>query len=572
MVALAAMTVSLHAAKKDNWNKIADKRKAEYVFMEAQRQNAIENEDAYFELLEHAYNLDPTKSDVGFYLGYYQLAMAGNDSVLFNRGYHKMGEHFKRVPEDFYATYLYGNINEKLGKQELAIGVWATLDSLFPQKTEVALKHAEALNATRDSANIKKALSIYERIENGEGKNTTISTRKVRAFFALKDTSAIINEIHSLLESSPESAEYNVFAADIFSIFQENDSALFYYNRACEMDSTSGLAYYSRANFYKNQGDSAIYDREVFRALKQESLDLDVKLGLLSNYIKALYEDTEQQPRIQELFDILLEQHPHEEDIHDLYCSYLVAIKDYGSAAEQLSYALDINPGNENQWRALMSLYAQDNNYLQAAETGVNALHFHPDNTLILLLTGINYNSAKEYDSSHYYLNKALNLTDSLDFEMKSSILSSIGDMYFSANEKDSAFVYYDKAIAVNPKNLLALNNCAYYLACEGRDLERAEQMSAITIKEEPENSTSLDTYAWVLFKMKNYSRAKYYIDEALKFSDEFSEEILHHAGDIYFMAGEPEKAVEFWEQALEFAPDNELLQRKVKHQTYFYK
>ena len=71
---------------------------------------------------------------------------------------------------------------------------------------------------------------------------------------------------------------------------------------------------------------------------------------------------------------------------------------------------------------------------------------------------------------------------------------------------------------------------------------------------------------------MKQYDRAQYYIEEAFKYSDEPSAELYHHAGDIYFMTGDPDKAVEYWQQALDLEPDNEMLQRKVKHKTYFYK
>ncbi len=96
--------------------------------------------------------------------------------------------------------------------------------------------------------------------------------------------------------------------------------------------------------------------------------------------------------------------------------------------------------------------------------------------------------------------------------------------------------------------------------------------MSAITVREQPENSTSLDTYAWVFFKKGDYVLAKQYIDAALNYSDEPSSELFHHAGDIYFMSGEPDKALEYWNQAIELEPDDELLQKKVKHKTYFYK
>ena len=47
--------------------------------------------------------------------------------------------------------------------------------------------------------------------------------------------------------------------------------------------------------------------------------------------------------------------------------------------------------------------------------------------------------------------------------------------------------------------------------------------------------------------------------------------EVLEHAGDIYFMSGFPQQAVEFWQRALRLDPGNELLQRKVSNKTYFY-
>ena len=118
---------------------------------------------------------------------------------------------------------------------------------------------------------------------------------------------------------------------------------------------------------------------------------------------------------------------------------------------------------------------------------------------------------------------------------------------------------------------MLALNNCAYYLAVEGRDLDRAEHMSALTLKDQPDNATSLDTYAWIMFKKKDYVQAMVYIDKALENTEEPSCELFHHAGDIYFMNAEPEAALDFWEKALELEPENELLQKKVSHKTYFY-
>ena len=47
---------------------------------------------------------------------------------------------------------------------------------------------------------------------------------------------------------------------------------------------------------------------------------------------------------------------------------------------------------------------------------------------------------------------------------------------------------------------------------------------------------------------------------------------IKEHYGDILFMNGEPEAALAQWEQALKLQPDNEMLKKKVKYKTYFFK
>lgn len=572
-VALTAVVVPLFvtAGKKADVTPNSDELKADYIFMEALRQHAIDKEDAYYDLLSRAYQLDPSNSDVGFFLGYYTVMTSGDDSTMFKNGYDQMKRHFNEAPADFYSNFVYGSINDRLGSRDEALKVWTTLDSIYPHKMEISYKLAEALASSGDSSKIARAIGVYDRIEKTQGKNIPLTTSKIRAFLSSQDTASIYKEVYSLLKSAPHSVENNVFAGNVFAMFSDNDSALSYFDKACDLDSTSGLAYYSRANFYKSIGDSVNYDKEVFRALSRESLELDAKLELLTGYIRELYDDPSQQGRIQELFATLLDQHPHEVDIHDLYCSYLIAIEDYAGAAEQLGYALDIDPSSEERWRTLLSLYMQADDYAKSAEKGETALRYHPSSAMIHLMLGTDYNLMKEYDKALSNLNKAMELTDSVDYEAVSQIMSSMGDVYYAKGDRDSAFVYYDKAISIDPDNLLALNNCAYYLAVEGRDLDKAEEMSARTIKERPDDATSLDTYAWVMFRKKNYTEAMAYIDKAIANSEDPSEELYHHAGDIYFMNGEPQKALEFWEKALALDPDNELLQRKVKHKTYFY-
>jgi len=47
------------------------------------------------------------------------------------------------------------------------------------------------------------------------------------------------------------------------------------------------------------------------------------------------------------------------------------------------------------------------------------------------------------------------------------------------------------------------MNNYAYYLSEEKTDLKKAEKMSAKAVEKEPNNSTYLDTYAWIFTNRK---------------------------------------------------------------------
>lgn len=577
MIALAVLTSMLsfdtaYAKKKPaRTQPDSNELKADYIFMEALRQHAADNEDAYFELMRRAYELNPSESDVEFYLGFYTTLMARNDSASGEMGYRMMRNHFEKVPSDFYNNRIYGAINDQLGKNDESIRVWRTLDSIYPNKLEVALKLAAALTASRDSAMLKEAEGIYSQIEQRQGKSIPLTFNKIRTYLPANDTVAIFNEVRELISSAPNNVDNNIFAGDVYAQFAMPDTALAFYNRACEIDPSSGDAYYSRATLYQSIGDSIAYDREVFNALKQESLDIDTKLELLTGYIRELYEDESQHQRIEELFASLLQQHPHESKVRELYCSYLYVVNDFAGAAEQMSYALDIDPASVEKWHTLISLYMQAEKNDEAERAGENAMHYHPDSPQLDLLMSAVYNTNKKFDRAQAVLDNALNATDPADKELLSQIYSSKGDSFYAAGTADSAFVYYEKALEVDPYNLLAMNNCAYHLAVEGKDLDRAEKLSAMTIKERPDDATSLDTYAWVLFRKKDYTQAQVYIQKAIDNSEEPSEELFEHAGDIYFFTGDHAKAVDFWEQALDLAPDNELLKKKVKHRTYFY-
>jgi tetratricopeptide (TPR) repeat protein len=574
IAAAAILGSALTGSGRDKWQQGEDQRRADYIFMEAQRQNALENTDAYFELLNRAYSLDTAQTSLGNDLGYIMLMTADNDTALFQRGYDMMTRHFDAHPDDTYSARFYGAVNDRLRRRGEALRVWSTLDSLNPNNPDITLKYAEALSLTADTANVARAISVYDRMEAANGKELALTSRKIRAYHILGDTASMSRELHELLQASPRSATCHIYAGDLNAALGRTDSALYYYNRACALDSTDGAAYLSRANLYRAMGDSVAFDREVFTALRQDNLDLESKLDMFKGYIQDLYADTTQRQRINDLFGVLIEQHPHEIEALNLYCAYLVAINDYHAAADQTMATLDIDPSDPSRWLAAMSFYLQTGDNDKAIAAGQRATHYHPDDATILSVTGTAYSLNGDNDKAIEAFNRALAKADTDDNVTIATIYGSMGDHYYKTHQPDSAFACYERAVAANPANLMSANNYAYFLACDNRDLDRAEQLSAICVRGNPENATYLDTYAWIFFKKGEYAKARQYIDAAMAaYGDDIdSDEVLHHAGDIYFMDGKPDEALDFWKRALKISPDNEMLQRKVKHKTFFYK
>ncbi len=595
LIAIAVLTCVLASEGKDKWQEGEAARRADYLFMEAQRHDALEKNDTYFELINRAYQLDTTQSFVGHELGFIKLLIAQEDSMLFDDGYELMKRHFDKCPGDYYSTIFYGNLNNQLRLNDEALRVWSTLDSIFPYKTDIKLKLAYSYTQLPDSTNLRKAVETYNQIEETEGRIPEISSQKAQIYMMLNDTASFINEAEEAIKASAASSSNNLYAAKIYTALKQHDKALVYLNRAIELDPTNGEAFLIRAATYQVMGNDSLYRQEIYTGLKQDYLDISDKVEIFTRHISGIFNpdpyrkeandstaensvhngdeiDPNEKKQIEALFASLIDQAPHEPSVRDLYTAYLVAINDTTGAIEQISYGVDIEPANIKRWQALMSLYLETNNYKEVIKTGEKAIRFHSKEPWILLVIGNAQYLEGDSDSSLKSYEQALELTDSADYEMRATIFTSIGDIYNSRHDIEKYAQAYEQALELNPLSNLTKNNYAYALACDEHNLDRAQALSSSVVLDEP-TATYLDTYAWVLFKQKDYQNALTQIDRAIAAEKESnSAEILHHAGDIYFMNGKPKDALELWKKALSLEPGNELLKRKVKHKTYFYK
>lgn len=116
---------------------------------------------------------------------------------------------------------------------------------------------------------------------------------------------------------------------------------------------------------------------------------------------------------------------------------------------------------------------------------------------------------------------------------------SIIGDMMHEQGFRKTAYQAYENALAVDPEYAPVLNNYAYFLCMEGRKLKKAEKMSAITVRDNPDNATYLDTYAWILHLLKRDAEAKPYLKHAMIYGGRDSKVVLQHYAEVLRALGD---------------------------------
>jgi tetratricopeptide (TPR) repeat protein len=136
---------------------------------------------------------------------------------------------------------------------------------------------------------------------------------------------------------------------------------------------------------------------------------------------------------------------------------------------------------------------------------------------------------------------------------------STKADIYMKLGDSSKAYKAYDKALKINPDYVYALNNYAYYLSLEGKNLKKAYQMSKRTVEAEPDNATYLDTFGWILFLQGKALEAKPFFKKAMLYGGKESAVIMDHYAEVLYALKEYDLAFVYWNMAKNKNTDGEI-------------
>lgn len=113
--------------------------------------------------------------------------------------------------------------------------------------------------------------------------------------------------------------------------------------------------------------------------------------------------------------------------------------------------------------------------------------------------------------------------------------------------------------IVLEPDNATALNALGYTLADHAKNLPQALEYIKRALSIRPGDPAILDSMGWVNFRLGNIEEAEKYLTKALSILED--PEIAGHLGEVLWVRGQHQKAIETVNKALEHSPeDNRLL------------
>jgi len=539
-----------------------EQRRYDYFFLEATRLKMRKEYAAAFDLLQHCLTIAPDEPSALYEMAQYYLFL--KQVPLAQASLKKAVEN---APDNYWYSQALAGVYMQQNETEQATELLEKMASRFSDKMDPLYSLLEIYNKAEA---YDKVIGILNRLEKKMGKNEQLSMEKFRIYLQKKDDKRAFQEIESLVEEYPNDMRYQVVLGDAYMQNGKKDKACDIYKKVLAEEPDNVMAMYSLASYYDQTGQKELYEQQLDTLLLNRKVASDIKMNVMRRFIVQNEQEGRDSTRVLSLFNRIMEQDPDDANLPMLYAQYLLSKKMNEQTWPVLRQVLAIDPTNTAARMMLVgeAVRKEDNKELMAlCEAGVES---NPDMLEFYYYLVISYNQAERLDDALNVCLKALtHVTDESNKEIVSNFYAIMGDIYHGKNRKSEAYAAYDSSLSYNASNIGALNNYAYYLSLEHRDLDKAEEMSYKTVKAEPNNPTYLDTYAWILFVKGNYAEARLYIDEAVKNDTGKSNVVVEHCGDIYYMTGDVEGALKFWKQAWDGGNRSDTLKQKIQKKKY---
>lgn len=557
-----------------SWADAADKsRRYDAMFLEAICQREKGNNDAAFDLLRHCVDIDSTRSEAYYYLAQYYGAMKQRETAIM---YFKKAADLEPDNDTYQETLANAYINQRNYPEATQV-----LQRLYDRNADREDVLGMLIQLYEQQGDYDNAIRSLTQLETIEGKSERLSFAKSNLYTQKGDKKAAIAEMKTLSDQYPNDNNYRCLYANTLYINGQKKKAVDIYGKILSEEPDNRNAQLALLAYYSDQKDTLKVNEYIERVLTNKNATTEDRIDIMRQVITQNEQNGGDSTRVLQLFRRMESLPQTDADVAIMCAAYMNMKKmPNDSISRVLERVLEIVPDHAAARLQLVSYAWQAEDRDRVIALCRDARQYNPDEMAFYYYQGIAYFQKGQLDDAlDAFQNGISVITQESDPEIVSDFYAVMGDIYHQKGMERKAFAAYDSCLVWKDDNIGCLNNYAYYLSVKGERLKDAEQMSKRTIVKEPNNATYLDTYAWILFRLHRYDEAKTYIDRTLENDPDSASVLLEHAGDIYYYTGEKEKALEFWQKALDrfdaesqSEEEKKILIRKIKLKKYITK
>ncbi len=541
-----------------------------YLFLKAVCQKQAGKKELAADLLRQCMALNPKAAETYYLQG--QLYKEEQKDTLAFQNFEKAA---MLCPENSDYQEKVAQFYIKRGAYDKAIKAYESIYATHHDRLEALWFLVQLYNQQKD---YDKMLLAIDHIEQTEGTNIDLILTKMNIYENKGDKKRSYQILKSFVDTHPNNVEYKAMLGNWLMVNNKQKKAYKIYMQAFKDDPNDASVLSALYDYYNKVGEKNNALKLRNRILMSKETPTQTKITMLYQIVRSSEECKGDSTEVLQLFDKVMRANPKEVEIALLDVAYM-KLKNFSqdSINAVLQHVIRIAPDNTNARLMLLQWYVSKKDLKEIIELCEQGAQFTPNVMAYYYYLAWAYMQQEQQRKAIDALRRGVSTINAeSDVALVSEFYAMLGDLLHQQGEKKSAYEAYDKCLKYKSDNITCLNNYAYFLSEDGKDLQKAEQMSYRVIKAEPNNATYLDTYAWILFLEKRFIEAKLYIDQAVKNDTDSvqSSVVLEHAGDIYALNGQIEGALKYWNKALKVAKkeDKALIQRKIKLKKYIEK
>jgi tetratricopeptide (TPR) repeat protein len=531
-----------------------DRKKFDHLYYEASKQKALGNFDVAYKSFEQALKIDAANHAV-----MYQLANINFKQKKLTDAIYWAEKSVKANPE--YNHWYYGQLGQFYNKEGSFLKAAGVFEKMIDSEPGRVSNYTETANQYLNAGKFTEAAKILNQYQDKFGVDEESARKLEQIYMQLKKPDKALAEILKLTIAYPDEVRFWGLLGETQMNLGKYEEAKKSYEQILKLDSNNGYAFFGLAELCRQKDDAKGSFEYLLKGFRDERVDMQNKLGVISSYYILLKKDKESKDQAFRLGEALIETHPTDALSYIVYSDLLYAIADYGQSREYLLKSFEFETSDFRVWQKLLTIDEKLDSSELIEMDSKRAIEYFPNVPVLYIYNGFSLNALGRYLEAVKISEEGLSFA--IQLEERVQLHLTIADAYNSLKDHEKSDKAFDEILKLEPGNALALNNYAYYLSLRKTRLTDAGAMAKKALQKEPNNPSYLDTYGWVLFQLENFADAEKAVKKAMEFAPDNSE-ILEHYGDIIYKQGDSGKAMFYWKKAKENGGKSDELEKKI--------